>query len=81
MQGGRVVWSLWDGYLDGRFTARLQAQGVPLVHHHTSGHASVADLDRLITAVGARQVIPVHTDAAHLVPTARPQTDGVWFTA
>ncbi|MFD0482342.1 MBL fold metallo-hydrolase [Kineococcus sp. GCM10028916] len=75
--GGRVVWSLWDGYLDDRFTARPQAQGIPLVHHHTSGHATSADLHRLITAVGARQVVLVHTEAAHLVPTAAPRPTGL----
>ena len=37
---------------------------MPLVEHHTSGHASLADLKRLVTAVDAARVVPIHTEGA-----------------
>ena len=50
--GGAVVWSLWDGYLTDtrgqQFVSSLEQAGIPLIHHHTSGHASPADLKRLV---------------------------------
>ena len=65
--GGCVVWSLWDGYLHGatgdRLRATLTAAGVPLVHLHTSGHASPTDLQRLVAAVRPGVVVPIHTEA------------------
>ncbi len=51
LSGAVAVWSMWSGYLTEGSGARLQAMlaehGVPLTVEHTSGHASVADLQRL----------------------------------
>lgn len=63
---GAVVWSLWDGYLEDpsgqRLQNRLAEADVPLVHHHTSGHASTDDLKRLVDALDANVVVPIHTE-------------------
>jgi ribonuclease J len=60
-----AIWSLWDGYLvepsGKRLEARLSSIGLELIHHHTSGHASSVDLKRLVDAIGARRVVPIHT--------------------
>lgn len=88
--GGCVVWSLWDGYLQGatgdRLKKTLTAAGVPLVHLHTSGHASPTDLRRLVAAVRPGVVVPIHTEAPEAygstfdAPVAlRP--DGQWWAA
>lgn len=70
LAGGCVVWSMWDGNLDSPRNSRmvrvLEGAGVPFVHHHTSGHASAADLRRLERAIGADRLMPIHTDAPHL---------------
>lgn len=65
--GGAVcIWSLWDGYLDEpsgqRLLAFLDAHGIPMARHHTSGHASAEDLRRLAAALAPGRVVPIHTD-------------------
>ena len=70
---GVVVWSLWDGYLkvasSQRLQAALRAAGLEVVHHHTSGHASAADLARLQAAIRPRQTVPI-------APSTRKQSRG-----
>ena len=67
LHGGAVVWSLWPGYLDQpagrRMTELLAEADVPLVHHHTSGHAHVDDLARLVNAFSTARVVPIHSEA------------------
>lgn len=67
LHAGAVAWSLWPGYLDQvsgqRLTALLAQAGVPLVHHHTSGHAYVEDLTRLVGAFEPARVVPIHSEA------------------
>lgn len=73
------VWSMWKGYLRDagpRSVATFAAQrGLPLVHHHASGHASVDDLRRLVAALRPRRVVPIHTVApdAMLAALASPE--------
>ena len=74
LEGARAWWSLWKGYLDepsGLATREmLDGFGVPLDVLHTSGHASIADLNRLKTAIAAHDTKYMHTnhpDAASLI--------------
>jgi ribonuclease J len=86
---GVVAWSLWDGYLRDRsgvtLTALLEQHGIPLVDMHTSGHASVADLRRLVTAIDPKRVVPIHSEAGNrfsaLFPRVEPHDDGTWWEA
>ena len=86
--GGTLVWSMWTGYLAELSGARLRdaacAAGVPLVEHHTSGHASVRDLRRLVAAVKPRAVVPIHTEGAdefvRHFPGTTPRFDGAWWS-
>jgi ribonuclease J len=63
----------------------LGIAGIPFTSVHTSGHASVADLGRLITALSPSQVVPIHTDAAdsfvELFPNVQAHDDGTWWAA
>ncbi len=63
--GARVIWSQWDGYLSQpemvAFRAKLAERNVSLDVIHTSGHASVADLERLAAALEPDALVPVHT--------------------
>jgi ribonuclease J len=67
LAGGAVVWSMWDGYLDQpsghRLGAALQSANIPLIQHHTSGHATPADPMRLVHALQPDVVVPIHTEA------------------
>lgn len=84
---GLAVWSMWDGYLTApsgqRLTAALKSAGVPLRHLHTSGHASVPDLQRLVHALAPRRVIPIHSEGGDryvdLFPRVDRQPDGAWW--
>ncbi len=60
------IYSMWPGYLDkseslNRLKDYLDRSGVPVKYLHTSGHASLADLKRLVHALNPKTLIPVHT--------------------
>lgn len=85
---GVVVWSLWSGYLAEPSGVRLQealaSAGVPLVQHHTSGHANIADLRRLVEAVAPREIVPIHTEhpgsySTQIGAASRRHPDGQWW--
>ncbi len=65
LKGASFVYSMWDGYLDEEkmkpFLAWLGEHGIPLIKCHTSGHASVKDLQRLREAFASATVVPIHT--------------------
>lgn len=87
LSGARVVWSQWDGYLRARSTQKLRdwiaRQQLPLSSVHTSGHASLDDLQRFAAAVAARKLVPVHTEHAVDFPqhfdNVVQQEDGRWL--
>ncbi len=61
----RLVWSQWEGYLANPafapFTDWQKRSGIPMDVLHTSGHASIADLQRLAEAIGPKHLIPIHS--------------------
>ncbi len=67
LANARAVWSMWPGYLDEprseRLVAFLAEHDIPIIHHHSSGHAYIPDLQRLVTALAPRRVVPVHSFA------------------
>ncbi|MFZ1653532.1 MAG: hypothetical protein WAT42_09065, partial [Candidatus Nanopelagicales bacterium] len=85
---GAVVWSLWDGYLaepsGARLAASLADAGVPMTSIHTSGHATVVDLGRLVAAFEGAAVVPIHSAApaafTTYFPRVREHADGEWWT-
>jgi ribonuclease J len=84
----QAVWSMWPGYLDSpsgtRLRAWLEQRAIPLTLVHSSGHASVEDLQRFATAVSASEVVPFHTAAPQRFPdvfaNVRLREDGEWWT-
>lgn len=85
---GVVVWSLWSGYLAEPSGVRLQealaSAGVPLVQNHTSGHANIVDLRRLVKAVEPREIVPIHTEhpgsySTQIGAASRRHPDGQWW--
>jgi ribonuclease J len=68
-----VIYSQWLGYLDGthadyfgsdRISACRGDPAVNFVYAHTSGHAPVADLQKLAAALKPRILVPIHTERA-----------------
>jgi len=88
LTGGAVVWSMWDGYLGEpsgkRLQAALQSASIPLIQRHTSGHATPADLVRLVQALRPDVVVPIHTEAPDAYASTigelvQPHADGTWW--
>ena len=86
--GARMIWSQWDGYLTSpaneAFRAKLDARGAPLEVIHTSGHASIGDLQRLAEAVAPDALVPVHTFRGERFPElfgsrVCRRNDGEWW--
>ena len=87
LAGATCTWSLWSGYLDEpsgqRLANFLQEHDIPLVEHHTSGHASTDDLRRLADALAPERVVPIHTFGADAYDDIHPrisqEPDGAWW--
>ncbi len=87
LRGGHAVWSMWAGYLRNASGEKLQAflgeRGIPLSIHHSSGHAFVPDLRRLVDALAPRRLVPIHSFAgdryAELFPRVDRRQDGEWW--
>jgi ribonuclease J len=84
----RMIWSQWNGYLTAdrnqAFQAALAERGVALSVIHTSGHASIDDLQRLAAAIAPDVLVPVHTFEAERFPAlfgaqVRCRVDGEWW--
>ena len=64
IEGARFTYSMWQGYLKADSSQRvvqwLETNGIPWESIHTSGHASVADLQRFAAALAPRSLVPIH---------------------
>jgi ribonuclease J len=82
-----AVWSMWDGYLRDasgvRLRKALSEHAVSLSTIHTSGHACVLDLQRLVDAVVPASVVPMHSEATgrfiELFPRVQQHPDHEWW--
>ncbi len=65
LHDGIFIYSLWDGYRESeyqqRFEESLQLKGFELKTLHTSGHAAIDDIKRLIDSLEPIKVIPIHS--------------------
>jgi ribonuclease J len=66
MENGNFIYSLWKGYLDKAGSTRdfveyFTNKGFALHHLHTSGHADLPTLKRLVSAVKPKILVPIHT--------------------
>ncbi len=65
LQEAGLIYSLWEGYLKDEsitlFLNWLDRHGIPMSQIHTSGHASILDLQRLAKAINAKMLVPIHS--------------------
>ena len=65
LSGGIFMYSMWQGYRNGdyqqSFEAWIDGCGIHRVYHHTSGHARVSDIRRLIDGLQPKRIVPIHT--------------------
>ena len=65
-----LIYSQWEGYLkEGHKTycadiiqSLIDSKKVVFQHIHTSGHATLFDLKRLVVAVNPKKIVPIHTE-------------------
>ena len=87
LANGAVVWSMWPGYLKEpsgtRLKELLKSSGVPFILDHASGHAPVADLQRLAGALEPSRLVPIHTEGAgsynEFFENVETHGDGEWW--
>lgn len=76
INGGIFIYSLWEGYRESdyqqAFEDVLSNTGFKLVSLHTSGHASISDIKKVVDSLGEKKVVPIHT----LEPTAASVVSG-----
>ena len=65
IDGGNLVYSMWDGYLDKpdtkKFIDYLTSRQFSMVKIHTSGHADTETLKQMVDAIKPKNIVPIHT--------------------
>jgi len=87
LRDGVFLYSLWQGYRDSAyqqmFEKSLGEAGFALEMLHTSGHATVDDISRVIKGLDPQKLIPIHTmhpnDFYDLSDKTELKDDGVTF--
>ena len=87
LQEAKLVYSLWPGYLKRKelrsFHEWLEKRDIPIVHCHTSGHASPQDLQRFAKAIAPKMLVPIHSFATkrfkEYFDKVEMKEDGQWW--
>ncbi|MCL2806518.1 MAG: MBL fold metallo-hydrolase [Treponema sp.] len=65
LSGGTFYYSLWSGYRENAYQQNfenfLTERGIHQIYRHTSGHAKVSDILKLINGVSPKKIVPIHT--------------------
>jgi ribonuclease J len=64
--GGHFIYSQWNGYktMPGKtkdFLDFITSKGMPITDIHTSGHADLSGLKRMVETVKPKHLVPIHT--------------------
>lgn len=87
LKGSAYIYSQWEGYWSRESYAYLrswiESQNIPRWSIHTSGHASIADLQQFVAVLSPRKVVPIHTFMPERYPVLFPNVefhnDGEWW--
>lgn len=70
IKGARVIYSMWSGYKKQekikKLLEYLQINNMESIDLHTSGHASIASMKKIINMVKPKKLIPIHTENPNL---------------
>lgn len=65
IEGGNLIYSLWSGYLKSpstkNFIKYLKKRGFKVQKIHTSGHAGIETLRKMVRTICPKCIIPIHT--------------------
>ena len=65
-ENGILFYSMWKGYRENEYTKEfleyMESTGVKIHTLHTSGHADIATIDRLVEKTSPDILVPVHTE-------------------
>ena len=61
VEGAKIIYSMWQGYLTDKFKGYCRDKGLDIEQVHTSGHATVEDLEAFAKAISPKTLIPIHT--------------------
>lgn len=65
INGGNLIYSLWEGYLEKQFVKDfvnyLKERKCGFYSIHTSGHADIYSLKKLVKAISPKFIVPIHT--------------------
>ncbi len=65
IDGGNIIYSMWDGYLEKENTKKLMdyltSRNFTMHTIHTSGHADTGTLKRMVEAIQPKYIVPIHT--------------------
>ncbi len=61
VSGGKVIYSMWEGYLTDKFRWFCEETGLELETVHAGGHAGLDDLKTFAAALNTETLVPIHT--------------------
>ena len=65
IDGGNFIYSMWEGYLKKtntkKFVDYLRGRKFSTHKIHTSGHADIRALNKMVEAINPNKIVPIHT--------------------
>jgi ribonuclease J len=65
LEGGNLIYSMWEGYMKKantkKFLQFLETRKFATHSIHTSGHADIDTLKKMVEAIKPKNIIPIHT--------------------
>jgi len=87
LSGASYIYSQWEGYWEkgayDKVEDWLARHAIQKHSIHTSGHASPADLKKVVSAINPHKVVPIHSffpeKYPELFPNVEAHNDGEWW--
>ena len=65
IDGGNLIYSMWRGYEKKKGTKEfidyLKSRKFTVTHIHSSGHADLPTLEKMVNAIAPKKLVPIHT--------------------
>ena len=65
IEGGNLIYSMWRGYEKKKGTKEfidyLKSRNFTVNHIHSSGHADLPTLEKMVNAIAPKKLVPIHT--------------------